>query len=215
MSPNRRRLVRRRARLVSVLVAGGASAGMIGGAWVLQAATLPAPDPGHLVAAQALSWLTGERLVESTFVVGESRPVRSSCVRTWLPVGSGREPAVQLTVAGRTRVIPVGLPYLTARGQQAAKPPAPLLARLALAGCAPVLDSMIGGTVKYRSSTPIGKARLGGRPALTIRIWTRAGRLTVYLDPASKRPLAVTLSGRLAGRAQLRFPDPSSRSVPG
>lgn len=200
--------MKRRARIVSVLVAGGVAAGVLGGAWVLQAATLPAPDPGHLVAAQALSWLTGERLVESTFVVGERPPVRGSCVRTWLPVANSREPAVRLTIAGSTRVIPVALPYLTSRGQQAAKPPGPLLARLVLAGCAPVLDSMIGGTVTYRSSTPVGKTRLGGHPALTLRIWTRAGRLTVYLDPASKRPLAVALSGRLTGRAQLRFPEP-------
>jgi hypothetical protein len=207
--------VRARRRLAAALAAAAVALAVLGGFWVLQAATLPAPDPGHLVAARALSWLAGNRLVESTFVVGESPPVRSSCVRTWLPAGGSREQAVRLTIADSTRVIPIGRPYLTVRGRQAGKPRGPLLARLALAGCAPVLDALVGGLVKHWSSTPVGRARLGDRPALTLRIWTSAGGLTVYLDPASKRPLAVALAGRLAGRAQLRFPEPSTGTAAG
>jgi hypothetical protein len=210
-----RRATSRGVRILSALVACGVAAGMLGGAWVLQAATLPKPDPGHLVAAQALAWLSSDRIVESTFAVGGSAPVRSRCVPTWLRAGGRREPAVRLTVGGDTRVIPVGLPYLTARGRQAGKPRGPLLARLELAGCAPVLDSLIGGLVRYRSSTAVGEARINGRPALTLRIWTKAGRLTVFLDRASKRPLAVALAGRLDGRAQLRLPEPSPATTAG
>lgn len=195
-----------RRRVVTVLTASAVAAGVLGGAWALQAATLPAPDPGGLVAAQAMSWLAGDRLVESTFVVGDGPPVRSRCIRTWLPVGSDREPAVRLTVGGRTRVIPIGRPYVTVHGKRVEKPRGPLLARLVLAGCPTVLESQIAGLVKYRSSTPVGLARLEGRQALTLRIWTRAGRVTVYLDAESKRPLAVALTGRdPAGRARLRL----------
>jgi hypothetical protein len=203
--------VRARGRLATVLAAAAVAAGALGGAWALQAATLPAPDPGALVAARTMSWLAGYRVVESTFVIGDGRSARSRCVRTWLRVGGDREPAVRLTVGGTTRTIPIGRPYVTASGRQVGKPRGALLARLVLAGCPPILASQIAGLVHYRSSTPVGEARLDGRPAQTLQIWTTAGRVTVYLDAGSKRPLAVALAGRApAGRARLRLVEPAS-----
>jgi hypothetical protein len=194
------------------LVAGAAVAlGVLGGAWALQAATLPPPDPGDLVAARAMSWLAGDRIVDSAFVMGKSTSFRSRCARTWIAVDGAREPAVRLTVAGRTQVVPVGRPFVAARGRHVGKPRGPLLARLQLAGCPPVLQSLIAGLVRLPTSTPVGRARLTGRPVLTLRIWTKSGRLTVYLEAGSKRPVAVGLAGpRLSGQARLRMAEPPS-----
>jgi hypothetical protein len=200
-----------RGRAVTVLAAATVAGGVLGGAWALQAATLPAPDPGNLVAVRAMGWLAGERLVESTFAVGDGPSVRSSCVRTWLSAKGSREQAVRLTVAGRMRVIPIARPYVDARGKQVGRPNGPLLARLELAGCPPVLASQIAGLVRHGSRTPVGQARVAGRPALTLKIWTRAGRVTVYLDGETKRPFALTVAGRRpAGQARLGLAEPSS-----
>jgi len=177
-------------------------------AWALQAAALPRPASGSVVAARAMSWLAGDRALESTFVIGTERPVRSRCVPTRLPVGDGRpEPAVLLEVDGRRRVVAVGPPYLTIRGTRAEKPHGLERVRLALAGCAPVLQSLIGSLVGLQTTPTVGRARVDGRAAQTLRIWTKAGRLTVYVDEQSKRPLTVTLAGpRVVGRARLRLP---------
>lgn len=200
-----------RRRPVTVLVAAAVAAGVLGGAWGLQAATLPAPDPGNLVAARAMAWLAGDRMVESTFTLGKGLPARSRCSRTWVPADGTRELAVRLTVAGTTRVIPLGRPLATIRGRRVEKPRGALLARLELAGCPPVLESQIAGLVRHGPGTAVRQARLDGRPALTLGIWTRAGRVTVYLDAETKRPLAVVLAGKdLAGRARLRLAEPRS-----
>lgn len=193
------------------LVAAAVAAGVLAGAWALQAATLPAPDPGNLVAARAMAWLAGDRMAESTFSLGKGLPVRSRCSRTWVPADGTRELAVRLTAAGRTRVIPLGRPSATIRGKRVEKPRGALLARLELAGCPPVLASQIAGLVRHGSGTAVGQARLDGRPALTLRIWTRAGHVTVYVDADTKRPLAVILAGKdLTGRARLRLADRST-----
>jgi hypothetical protein len=192
------------AALTACAVAGGGAAA----AWILQAAALPRPARGNVVAARAMGWLRSDRVLESTFVIGTGRPVRSRCTPTRLPVGEGRpETAVLVDLDGARHVVVVGPPYLTIRGTEAEKPRGLALARLALAGCAPVLRSLIGSLVGLRSAPPVGRARIDGRAAQTLRIWTKAGRVTVYLDETSKRPLAVALAGRrLTGRARLRLP---------
>jgi hypothetical protein len=202
---------------LTATVAAVVAAGVLGTAWALQAATLPPPDPGHLVAARAMSWLAGDRLAESTFAVGGGPPVRSSCTGSWLPVGGRRELVVRLRVAGRTpAVVPIGRPYVTLRGVQVARPAGRRLAQLALAGCPPVLESLLAGLVRRQSSTPVGRARLAGRDALTLRVWTRAGRLTVYLETGSKKPFAVALAGPyLTGSGRLLLTEPSARTIAG
>jgi hypothetical protein len=193
--------------IAAALAACGVAGGGAAAAWALQAAALPRPAPGKLVAARAMSWLTGNRVVESTFVIGAGRPVHSRCVRTRLSVGGGRlETAVLLELDGRRSVVAVGPPYLAIRGAQGEPPAGLARARLALAGCAPVLQSMIAALVKFHATVTPGRDHLAGRAVRTLRIWTKAGRLTVYLDETSKRPLAVTLVGdHVVGRARLRL----------
>jgi hypothetical protein len=194
--------------IAAALTACGVAGAGAAAAWTLQAAALPRPARGNLVAARAMEWLTSDRVLESTFVIGSGRPVRSRCVPTRLPVGEGRpETAVLVDLDGKKHVVVVGPPYLTIRGTEAEKPRGLERARLALAGCAPVLRSLIGRLVGLHSAPPVGRARINGHAAQTLRIWTKAGRVTVYLDEKSKRPLAVTLVGRrIAGRARLRLP---------
>jgi hypothetical protein len=174
-----------------------------GAAWALQAAGLPRPDPGGLVAARAMSWLTSDRVAESRFTLGDAAPARSRCSRAELHVPGDVQPAVRLELGNVVRTVPFGP---STHGRTPPRPGGLELARLQLAGCPPVLAGLIAGVVKYTTRTPFKQTRLNGKPALTLAVWTKTGRLTVYLDEASKRPLAVTLAGpRYTGRARLRL----------
>jgi len=173
-----------------------------GAAWALQVAGLPRPDPGGLVAAKAMSWFTRDRLVESTFTLDGGAPVRSRCSRVDLHVRGDVQPAARLELAGSpVLTVPFGP---STHGQVPARPQGLTLARLQLAGCPPVLAGLIAGVIKYSARTPFQHARMNGKSVLTLTVGTKTGRLTVYLDAATKRPLAVTLAGtHVNGRARL------------
>jgi hypothetical protein len=192
----------RHGRAVTVLTACAVGLVVAGAAWALQVAGLPRPDPGGLAAAKAMGWLTRDRLVESTFTLGNAAPVRSRCSRVELHTRGDVQPAARLEIrGGGVQTVPFGP---STHGQVAPRPHGLTLARLQLAGCPPVLAGMIAGVVKYSARTPFQHARVNGKPVLALIVGTKTGRLTVYLDAASKRPLAVTLRGaRFSGRARL------------
>ena len=189
----------------AALTACGVAGAGAGAAWALQAAVLPRPDPGNVVAARAMAWLTDHRVVESTFVLGTGAPVHSRCVPLRLPAGDGSlVTAVRFEAGGRKQVIAVGA--RTSAGGKGKRPAGLARVRLALAGCAPVLQSLIGRLVRLHATPAVGRARLAGRELRTLRIWTRVGDLTVLLDGGSERPLAVRLAGRhVSGRSRLRI----------
>jgi hypothetical protein len=177
------------------------SLGVAGAAWALQVAGVPRPDQGALAAAKALSWLTRDRLVESTFTLGDEAPMRSRCRSVALHVRGDVQPAARLELGGLVRTVPFGP---SALGRAAPRPQGLDLARLQLAGCPPVLSGLIARVVKYSTQTPFGHARVDGKPVLTLHVGTKTGRVTVYLDADTKRPLAVSLAGRrFTGRASL------------
>lgn len=198
----------RRGWAVSVLTAAAIVAAVLGVAFGLQAAILPRPAHGAVVATQAMAWVSGKQPMASTVTTAGAGTTRSTCVRHDLRFPDGNvEAAARLTAQGTTRVIPVGYPFRTAAGVRVGKPRGLQLARLALAGCPPVLESLLGGLMKYRSSPPtVGRATVAGRAALTLTTWTKGGRVTVYLAADSKQPLAVSVDGpRLQARARLRL----------
>ena len=200
----------RRGWVVSLLTAGGVGVAVLAAGWSLQAAALRAPAHGAIVATQAMSWLTGSRPIESTVTIAGSAPVQSRCVLHKLRFADGNvENAALLRTGGTTRVIPVGYPFRDASGKRVGKPAGVQLVRLALAGCPPVLESLLGGLIKYRAKPPrVYDATVAGRTALALKIWTKAGQVTVYLAAGSKEPLQVTVTGsRLTGRATLKVLD--------
>ena len=199
---------RRRGWIVSALTACAVAGVVLGAGWTLQAAVLPEPTPQALVATQAMSWLAGDRTLASTYVLGGGEPVHSTCATRKLRFPDGNvEAAVLLETDGQKTLIPVGYPFRTVQGTPARRPSGLALTRLQLAGCPPVLESTIGGLITRKTEAPVGRARVAGRPALTLQIWTKAGRLTVFLAEDSKQPLAITLAGpRLSGRASLSVP---------
>lgn len=201
----------RRGLVVSLLTAGAVGVAVCAAGWSLQAAALPAPAQGAIVATQAMSWVAGSRPIESTVTIAGSAPVRSSCVLQKLRFADGDvENAALLRAGGTTRVVPVGYPFRDASGKRVGKPQGAQLVRLALAGCPPVLESLLGGLIKYRAKPPrVHDATVAGRKALTLRIWTKAGQVTVYLAADSKEPLQVAVSGsHLTGHATLKVLDP-------
>jgi hypothetical protein len=196
----------RRGWAVTLLAAAAVAAAVLAVGWSLQAVALPAPARGSLVATQAMSWVAGTDPIESTYTVAGAAPAHSTCVRHELRFADGNvETAALLRTGGKTQVVPVGYPFRNARGVRVGKPQGVELARLALAGCPPVLESLIGGLIKYRADPPrVGETTVAGRKTLTLRIWTKAGQIAVSLAADSKQPLTVTVSGpKLEGRATL------------
>lgn len=187
-----------RGRLVTLLTAAAVCVAVLGAGWTVQTALLLEPAEGKVIATKAMAWVSGPKPVSSTVVTGSAPPVRSTCTRGTIRFPDGNvETTAHLTSGGVTTVVPIGYPFRQADGTRLGPPQAGTLVRLALAGCPPALDSLLGGLLKFASKPPVaGHAVLSGRAVRTLVVGTKAGRVTVYLDAGSKRPLAVSVSGR-------------------
>jgi hypothetical protein len=194
-----------RGTIAAAAVACGVAAGVAGAAWAVQVGFLVAPPHEDVVAAETLGWLRTDSLVESTFAFRGGPLRQSRCIGTWQPLSGGRsELAAVLALDGMRRIIPVGRPFVTARGGHA-KPSGRLLARLRLAGCPPVLASLLGGAIRHPSAPYISHTRIDGRSALALRAWTKGGHVTLYVADTNGRPLAVAVVGPgVSGRARLQ-----------
>jgi hypothetical protein len=179
--------------------------GVASAAWAVQVGFLPRPAPEDVVAARSLAWLGTDSLVESTFALAGGRVRRSLCIGTWLRRPGGRsELAAVLALDGTRRVIPVGQPFVTSRGRHDVRPDGRVLAELRLAGCPSVLTSLLSGAIRRPSAPDIRHVRIGGRPALALRAWTKGGNVTIDIADDG-RPLAVAVeSAGFSGRSTLR-----------
>jgi hypothetical protein len=196
-----------RNRILTALTACAVVAAVVAAGWTAQAALLPAPARGAVVATQAMSWLETGRTAASAFTLGGSRTVSRCRGRTLRFADGNVEQTVELVTDAATRVYPLSYPFRDASGRRVGRPSGIALTRLQLAGCPAALEALIGSVLKHRDRAPaLGDARFAGRDALTLRIWTPSGTMTVFLDAGDKRPLGLALAGRrVSGRARLRW----------
>jgi hypothetical protein len=199
------RLALRPSFVVTVAVASAVGFATLAGGWALQAALLPPPERGDVVAARAVSWLVAYRLVESTFRIGDAPPVHGRCLQFPLLGGlAGR--GLILRLDNGLSVIESGPHELRVEGATRSEPRGLPITQLELAGCPPVLVSRIAGLVQSHSSVHVERSFVAGRPALALRVPTTLNRIVIYLAPKTYRPIGVSVtSGRFSGLARIRL----------
>lgn len=184
--------------VVAVVVAAG---------WGAQAMLLPAPARGAVVATKAMTWLSAGRTSESVFTLG-SDPTHSRCRDRTLRFADGNvEQAAVLDTGDGPRLFPLSYPFRDAHGRHVGRPAGLALTRLQLAGCPAALTALIGTVLAHTDRAPApAHGRFGGHRALTLKIWTASGTMTVFLDASGKRPLGLELAGPvLSGRSRLHW----------
>jgi hypothetical protein len=195
-----------RSTVVTALVASAVVAIVLGVGWLVQSASLPAPARADVIAADAATWLSRYRLVESTLKIGSDPSSHETCLAGWFPApGDGLAPGLVLRF-GRSRIVEV-------RGRTTQVPAAGALARprvtvlrVALAGCPRFLARRIAGRIDSGAKLRIERATVAGRPALALPISFRGLRLRIYLTPLTYRPIAVSANADgLVGESRIHL----------
>lgn len=184
-----------RASLVRALLAGLAIAACLSlAAFVLEAAILRQVPRSDVIAADALRWLTRYRLVKSAEVIGRRRGLTGTCVESWFRgVRRGRSArGSMLFLSDGERVLATSGRVFTL----GATHPLPARPALLLAGCPRVLGARIALRLGAWLGVPVTSARADGRRAYVLRL----GRIRLYVDRRTMRPIAVRIvARRLAG----------------
>lgn len=165
-------------------------------AWGLQAATLPRPTRGQLLAADAARWLTHYRRSAGVERLDGRRPVRTSCVQPWSPpYGLGPiQHGSALELSDGERVL-ASRPHIGVLG-----PPRPAessfvpLVQLELAGCPHVLAARIAAVLAAHREVGVWRASVLGRPSLALRLHTRLSEILLYVTPRTHEPFAARIN---------------------
>jgi hypothetical protein len=196
-----------RSGLVTLLVAAAVGAAVLGAAWAVQAAALPAPDRADLIVARAAQWLSRYRFVESVFAVGGRRAVRARCLQSWVPATRGRTQRGAVLHFGRTGTIVApegGARRVLGVAHGEASPLA--VAQLELAGCPRLLSHVIEAYTQSLPDIRIRRSTVAGRPAIGFGLPLERGRMEIYVTPRTYRPIALSLAaGRYSGHSLIHL----------
>ncbi len=183
-----------RSLLVAVLGALLIGGAVTASAWSLEAAALPAPEPGDLAALNATAHLEQYRYVESSVRAGGG-VVRARCM-------TGRFPrrGELLRLGPRTTIADLGGHKLEVDGRLRSDPVAYLL----LAGCPTVLARTVDRLLQGGATTSSARTWFT-RPAIAVRIPDRTAVLTLYLTPRRDILLGVGVVGsRVDGLSRIQ-----------
>jgi hypothetical protein len=186
-----------RRALVTAAAAAAVVATLVGGAFALQASALRAPSASSLTALRAATWLHRYRLVDSVFRVDGGRPRHATCVQTWFHEQGGNHVGAVMRLDDGFVLLAVPPHTLASRGGTPAERSASPLALLELAGCPRVLARSLETAARDRA-VRLGRTRL--------RLVVGGTRLTITLEAASGRPVALAVSGpRIRGSSRIRY----------
>jgi hypothetical protein len=174
-----------RSRLVAALGALLIAGAVTASAWALEAAALPAPEPGDLAALNATAHLEQYRYVESSVRANGAGTVRARCLTGWFP----RRGELLRLGPGPT-ITDLGGHKLDVDGRLQADPVAYLL----LAGCPTVLARTVDRLLQGGATTSSARTWFT-RPAVAVRIPDRSAVLTLYLTPRRDTLLGVGVAG--------------------
>lgn len=178
--------------VVGALLIGGA---VTASAWSLEAAALPAPQPGDLAVLNATAHLEQYRYVESSVRADGAGVVRARCMTGWFP-----RRGELLRLGPHTTIADVGGHELEVDGRLRADPVAYLL----LAGCPTVLARTVDRLLQDGATTSSARTWFT-RPAIAVRIPDRTAALTLYLTPRRDILLGVGVFGsRVDGLSRIQ-----------
>ena len=165
-------------------------------AWGLQAATLPRPTRGQLLAADAARWLTLYRRSAGVERLDGRRALRSTCIQGWFPpYGTGQlEHGAALELGDGERVLAVEH-HLGVLGPPPTPEPrfAPLV-ELELAGCPHVLAMRIDAVLAAHRGVGVWRTSVLARPVVALRLHTRLSEILLYVAPRTREPIAVRVN---------------------
>ena len=165
-------------------------------AWGLQAATLPRPTHGQLLAADAVRWLTLYRRSSGVERLDGGRTLRSTCIQGWFaPDGTGPlEHGSALELADAERVLAVEHHLGVLEPSRRAEPRFAPLVELELAGCPHVLAMRIGAVLAAHRAVGVWPTSVLARPAIALRFHTRLSEILLYVTPRTREPIAVRVN---------------------
>jgi hypothetical protein len=178
--------------LVPVLVATAVCAALLGVGLAVQHAVLKDPAPEARVALRAAQWLQRYRLVESSVRLTGAPALKGSCVQTWF---DGRR-GVRLRLSDGYELLAVPPHTLEANGGTHGEQELSPLVLLELGGCPRLLGHRLTTLAQRRS----GLVLTGDRLHLTLK----GTKLELSLDPATHRPVAISVAGRGTSTIRLR-----------
>ena len=168
--------------LLGALLIGGA---VTASAWSLEAAALPAPEPGDLAALTATAHLEHYRYVESSVRADGAGVVRARCMTGWFP-----RRGELLRLGPRTTIADLGGHRLDVNGRLGTDPVAYLL----LAGCPRVLARTVDRLLQGGATTTSARTWFT-RPAVAVRIPDGTAVLTLYLTARRDVLLGIGVAG--------------------
>jgi hypothetical protein len=184
-------------RALRTLLPAAVVVALVGGvAYGLQAATLPRPTRGDLLAADASRWLTHYRRSSGFERLDGRRTLHGVCIQGWSPpYGTGPlEHGAALGLSNGERVFSVDS-HLGVLGPhrlwQSRFVP---LVQLELAGCPRVLAMRIGAVLAAHRPVRVWRASVLGRPAIVLRLHTRLSEILLYVAPRTRKPIAVRVN---------------------
>jgi hypothetical protein len=178
--------------LVPVLVTGAACAALLGAGLAVQHVALREPAPESRVALEAAQWLQRYRLVESSVRLEGAPALRGSCVQTWF---DGKRGAL-LKLSDGFQLLAVPPHTLEASGGTHGEQQLSPLVLLELGGCPRLISRRLATLAQQRR----GLELTGNQLRLTLK----GTRIVLGLEPATRRPVAVSVEGHGASTIRLR-----------
>lgn len=192
---------------MTLFVALATGSAVLGMGWGVQAAVLPLPRRGALVASHTAAWLLRYRLVESTFSIGKGPAVPATCTETWFRSPDGLADRGVVLRMGKGRGIvtlrPRHLDVIGAPRGQARWVPR---AELELAGCSRLLADQIVAAVQSAHKPRLTAPVESGRALLALHLRSAPLKLVVLVARLTDRPVGLEVAGRTyVGRSVLRL----------
>jgi hypothetical protein len=165
-------------------------------AWGLQAATLPRPTSGQLLAADAARWLTHYTRSTGVERLDGRRAVHSVCVQPWSPpYGTGiLRHGAALQLSDGEHLLSFGEHIAVLGPVRWSEPSFEPLVQLELAGCPHLLAGRVAAVLAAHRKVGMWHASVLGRPAIVLRLHTRLSEILLYVTPRKHRPIAVRVN---------------------
>lgn len=188
---------------VTVGIAAGVAAAVLGTGFVVQRVALRTPSPAMLAALRAATWFERYRLVDSTITL-DGRVVHGRCLQDWIAAGGRRRRGAVLRLDDGYVLLAVPPHTLSATGGSPQTQASSALVLMELAGCPRVLARRMQTLAQERRGLTYAHGRLGFALKRT--------QVALTLEHGTGRPLAVSLvAPTQRGQSRIRLTPVTTR----